>query len=197
MKDSQPAWALSDKDETNNGGAVERLITRSAPKPKRLLEFFAGLGGVTKRIKALYPDLPFEAWDTDSRCVQELSKIPGVTVVQGDSLDNCWAEEGDGVLMDFNLWTLRKAKGQYFSDMRRIFSAKPAWVQVADSSSGKLHLNYKSYGMKTSAWEEYSQLVDEWVRGLGYHLADQERSHHKTVMLLFLPNEKTRLVRPG
>lgn len=199
MKDDQPAWKLSVKDETRNGEAVKTLLSRSAPAPKRIVEFFGGIGGVTRVAREMYPCTPLITWDKDDRCVETLREIEGVEVIQGDSLEEALVKEGDGVLMDFNLWTLLRARSVYKGVMERVFASRPTWVQVADSSLGKLHLNYASYGLESKDPEGYYGEVKKWVRELGFALVDREKAHHKTVMLLFLPIAKKspRSKRPG
>ncbi len=190
MKDSLPAWALKNRDETCNIKAVVALLKRSAPQPKRLLEFFGGIGGVTKAVRKLYPKTPLETWDMDDRCVKLLSQVPEVEVVQGDSVTDCTPRKGDGVLMDFNVWTVLRAKSVYVELMNRVFRADPLWVQLADSSAGKIHMNYESYGMTSNNWNEYADKLREWVEEFGYELRGWEESHHNTTMLLFVKKNK-------
>lgn len=187
MKDSQPAWQLPDKEESSNVDAVIRLLSDRAPRPTKLYEFFGGLGGVTKAVMKLYPGVPIQTWDADERCYETLKAIEGVEAIWSDSLIACRPTPGSGVLMDFNLWTILRAEDQYERVMQRVFSSGAAWVQLADSALGKLHLNFKAYGLEDSSWESYRGAVKEWARSKGWVLAGSEQSHHKTVMLLFRP----------
>ena len=189
MLDSQPAWMLKAKDETNNVEAVRRLIAK-APRPTRLLEYFGGLGGVTRIALETFPGTPIQTWDADKTCVECLRAIEGIEVKQGDSLSKAEPKKGDGILMDFNLWTLLRAKTKYRGVMRQVFGSGAKWVQVADSSSAKLHINFRSYGCLSSDWDEYVGQVKGWAMGMGWALVGQERSHFKTVMFLFRPLTK-------
>jgi hypothetical protein len=188
MYDAQPAWMLSDKDETANVGAVRRLLSRPGLRPERLFEFFGGLGRVTRMAMEVFPGVPIETWDMDDRCCEELRSIGGgVEVRTGDSLSDLVVTERSGVLMDFNVWTVLKARTVYADVMDRVMAARPRWVQVTDSALSKLHLNYASYGAAAGTWDSYREVLREWARAKGWVLVGEERAHHKTVMVLFKP----------
>jgi len=127
VKDSQPAWQLRDKDELNKAAAVRELLLKNPDiRPRKVYEFFGGLGGVTREVRDLYPEAQIHSWDMDPVCAEKLLGL-GLSrhaVTCGDSLNNCYPSEDSLILMDFNLWTLHRAKTKYKS------------IKIRESSEG-------------------------------------------------------------
>ena len=185
--DEKERAKLTEKDENANGVAVTRLLEQVAA-PDRIFEFFGGLGAMTATARFLFPTSKIESWDLDPRCAELIrERVPGIDVICGDSINQLVPTSGSGVLMDWNVWTLQRANGQYARVMERVFAAKPLWIQVADSSMSKFHINKRSYGVETEA--EYWQAIDAWARRYGYRLSAKERAHWKTWMLMFEPEK--------
>lgn len=187
MSDSSPAWQIKPRDEVANAEILRRLFD-GLKAPKRVVEFFGGLGKTTKVIRQMWPQVPIQSWDLDSTCIRFLKKVERCEVIQGDSLSDCVVNPGDGVLMDFNLWTVKRAEGNYADVMKRTFEARPAWVEVADSAMGKMHINFASYGLAKASRIDYIHLVSNWVVQYGYRLGRYEVNHVRTMTFLFVPS---------
>ena len=71
------------RDKAKNLNLVKELFDR-AKKPKRILEYFGGVGDKTKLALNKWPGIPVESWDKCPKCIAELKKIKGVDVVQGE-----------------------------------------------------------------------------------------------------------------
>lgn len=146
-------------------------ILKKARRPKRLLEFFGGVGNTTRVVIERFPGVPVVSWDLDARCVRLLRDLE-VTAVRGDSEALAEIEPGDGVLLDYNRFTMLDFFDRKKDIMGRIFSSRPLWVQLNDCGRSKLHINYDAYGLW--AWdlgrayrEKYSRMVKKLY---GYRL---------------------------
>lgn len=149
-----------------------------------VLETFGGAGilrGVFEEQGLIAPNTRHEAWDFSEDCVQYLrAKFPHSTVRQVDSFREPIQPGWDLISADFNSWTFLKFKTQqtYAEMTARIFSARPAFVQLTDSAVNKMHLNHVHYARvfarpirAESALVDYlGYLSDDFRVRFGYHL---------------------------
>lgn len=187
MQDSMPAWMLRETDENQNILALKRII-QFAPRPNRILEYFGGMGGMTRVLRSHWMTVPVQTWDHDELCVKHLRSFqyPATDVQEGDSLTLACPQKGDGVSMDFNRLTLLRAQKEYLKPLSRVFNAWPTWVHITDSARSKLHLNYKTYGLENPTMEAYLSRFDEWVNARWPYRIHAFAGHHKATLLLFV-----------
>lgn len=184
-----PASHFSLADLQRNVACIHRLL-RDVPAPARWLETFAGFGYFTELLSHLWPAAEKELWDLDPECARILrGKFPGALVVEGDSIARATPKEGDGVILDYSVATLRTV----FDDqalLSRVFAARPAFVTVTDSGVNKLHLNWRGYGLTSSTRTSYFEAYRKrFAEDFGYHVV-RAVGHARAAYLLLLPEAR-------
>lgn len=165
-----------------------REVLLGASTPKTLYEAFGGIGMVTKMILGQWPETDLFAAELDADCVEQWKKEVGgkAEIYHGDTKD-LLSRLAEGAVqhsrplaavLDFNKCTLldlSRANSFQSQMLNGVFGLKPVWVELTDSSIGKLHLNWRSYGLKgysdrKTAWEQYNGKLDTWARSHGYRV---------------------------
>ena len=186
MKDETPVYRISLKDDLRNRISLCYLI-RNISAPKGVLELFGGRGGFTRAIRQRWPEVPIISYDTDKRCADSLRTIQGVTVKQRDSVSEAVPEENWGIVADFNLLTLSRAKTHFAPFFNRMLSGNlPSWMIVTDSAPSKLHINYRSYGLSQPDILLYIYAWEQWLTNAGYgqyFVKAFHRPHFRSILL--------------
>jgi hypothetical protein len=156
-------------DEWANLGALI-LFLDGAPKPKALYDIFGGQGFWAQELSRRWPKVPLYSFDLDEECCALIcARAPTAKVACGDSL-SIVPERGAGVLFDFNLMTLARREGPYGAALLRAFRAGARWVIWGDAACGKLHLNFRTYGLSKPDPEEYRQRWRAYAALQGYRV---------------------------
>lgn len=187
MKDNTPAHHIRIADENANAIACECLMNWALPVPQ-IVELFGGMGRITEAAVRRFPKATIYSYDLDELCCATLrERFKSIQVIQQDSVNNNQhIIRGCGVLADFNLMTLLRAKTDMLDFFLDIKTKKPTWLILTDSAVGKLHLNKSVYGV--SGLNGYLGAWEEFVGALGYRVYRTIQPHSRSIMMLITRN---------
>jgi hypothetical protein len=181
-----PATALDAAQSSSNAESVARLL-RGAQRPERLLEFFGGVGRMSKIVHALWPDVPHVVWEWDAECVAQLARLSYAHIHCGDSIAEAEVHPGDGVLFDHNLCTVLRARRELRPVLERVLAAEPMWLVVTDVARSRFWLNWgRAYGLPQRDWGCYVEAWGELALELSdgrYDCVATERASHTDVFM--------------
>ena len=170
-----------------------REVLTGAYQPNTIYEAFGGIGMTSKLMQDIFPGARVFSAELDEECVHRYLKTVDLdrgSVYYGDTLEmlSFTFEHGaavhmDAASLDYNRCTLldlRNPKSFQHHLIKRVAELGPQWIQYTDSSIGKLHLNFRSYGIATyrdreQAWELYGRLLNAWFFDIGYQIVASAR----------------------
>jgi len=131
-----------------------------------------------------FPNIQVESAELDRECVETYraaNPSPRAAVFHGDTNDLLdLLESFQAASLDYNKCTLRDLQDpSSFQSLllARVVGHAPDWIQITNSAIGKLHLNWRSYGIQSyqsrdQAQGEYEQkLSDLLEQRHGYRLS--------------------------
>lgn len=160
-----------------------RAIIEGAAPPVWMYEAFGGIGMLTGVFMDAFPGVSIRSAELDGACVEAYATQhygTRATVYHGDTLDllGQWLRdtaEGaplwDAASLDFNRCTLLDLQKDKNNFQNKVISlavcSRPKWIHVTDSAVGKLHLNWRSYGLRSyidrgHALAAYLARVSNW-----------------------------------
>lgn len=158
-----------------NVEAFRSLLTLSKVQPSQIVECFGGMGNQTRCLRDLYPLAKHTVFEIDAECCKAIRKVAkgkaGIT--QGDffKLGKRPVCEDSLLVFDSNVFSLAEANWQR---IKLAFGLGYRWVIGTDHARGKLHLNYKSYGLSYASrnhYPSYLELFEEKTREeVGYQI---------------------------
>lgn len=191
MTQTTPYRTRPERERDAEAACFAKVLSR-ATAPSFIYEAFGGIGMVTRILLDRFPEARLSAAELDSECVEIWRRDVLDTrakIVHEDTcqlLQRLVPEPNTAAVFDFNRCTLMDLlkSGSFQSQLLRAATTKlhPKWIEVTDSSVGKLHLNWRSYGLdgydyRETAWGLYSDKVADWFQtSLGYRMT--ARSHH-------------------
>lgn len=171
-----------------------REVLKGAYQPNTIYEAFGGIGMVAAILQELFPGAYVASAELDEECVQRYRlgvDMDRASIHHGDTRellrDRFEVPDGLGMhaaSLDYNRCTLldlRNPKSFQHHLIKRVAELGPKWIQYTDSSIGKLHLNWRSYGLREYAsrdfaWLDYSNKLNDWFQVLiGYTIVAQAR----------------------
>lgn len=171
-----------------------REVLTGAYQPNTIYEAFGGIGMVAAILQQMFPGAFVASAELDEECVRRYRlgvDMDQASIHHGDTRellrDRFEVPDGLGMhaaSLDYNRCTLldlRNPKSFQHHLIRRVADLGPQWIQYTDSSIGKLHLNFRSYGLeryysREDAWKYYSELVDAWlIEEIGYKIVKLAR----------------------
>ncbi len=192
MKQTTPYRTRSEKERALEKECVSKLLPYMTPV-FCIYESFGGIGMLGQLLSEHFPTALIDSYELDADCVNQYRSrgLENVNLHHGDTRAQFLSRdtEFDAASLDFNQFTLldlhRKEGAFQTWLLNKVFQQKPDWVHVTDSCCSKLHLNYKSYGLKTSDWEDYVAKFDEEFRKRwGYRVLFQAKHNSASCFLL-------------
>lgn len=171
-----------------------REVLTGAAAPEVLYEAFGGIGMTAKLMQELFPGTFIASAELDEECVQRYRlgvDMARASILHDDTREllKGFFEHADGLHMDaasldYNRCTLldlRNPKSFQHQLIKRVAELGPKWIQYTDSSIGKLHLNFRSYGLqvyvdRSFAWDRYTGELHKWFKEqIGYQIVASAR----------------------
>lgn len=171
-----PARLIRFRDLVNNRRAMESLLPSIDPPPDWVLDIRYGVGDWAKAVRRKFPAAHIVGFELDEETAEGAWKDANV-----DLFVEAWVPQTsravDLLLADFNMTTV------LHRDLldEAVKAISPGWLIFTDVAAGKLHLNYRSYGLESSDLSSY------W-RGFvvkGYRLVRYERTHRAASTALY------------
>lgn len=160
---------------TDNNAAFGRALGFIPGRPRRVVEAFGGIGSQSRVIRERWPRVQHVAYERDARCFEMLAEVPGVAAVHSDYPV---PELGAGVLLvaDCNNFTLAPAR---WADFRAVVETGAEWLVLTDIARGKLHLNFRAYGLDAPDYPSYVAEIGRRTRRsvLGWVAAPKSLSY--------------------
>lgn len=171
-----------------------REVLTGAAAPEVLYEAFGGIGMTAKLMQELFPGAFIASAELDEECVQRYRlgvDMDRASILHDDTrellkgfFENAAGFHMEAASLDYNRCTLldlRNPKSFQHHLIKRVAELGPKWIQYTDSSIGKLHLNWSSYGLlgyvtRDMAWRRYNDQLDRWFKdNIGYGIEAQAR----------------------
>lgn len=171
-----------------------REVLKGAYQPNTIYEAFGGIGMTAKLMQELFPGAYVASAELDEECVQRYRlgvDMDRASIHHGDTRellqDRFEVPDGLGMhaaSLDYNRCTLldlRNPKSFQHHLIKRVAELGPKWIQYTDSSIGKLHLNWSSYGLaswtdRNQGWAVYTAKLSKWLKfEIGYEVVLMSR----------------------
>lgn len=174
MNGKTPAREIAERDLAKNCEAFETCLSKMLEdgfSPKIAVDIRYGLGGWAMQLAGAVAGVRIVGFEAD-RATFDAAARPAFLELRhepytGQLVDSCGL-----LLADFNTLTLLKANEL----IEALAALAPEYVIFTDVACGKLHLNYRSYGLKLPDLGDYYR---EFERRLaGYDLVTWDRKHH-------------------
>lgn len=177
MNSLTPANTIKTKDLEANTEALNSLLTFLPQQIQTVLDIRYGLGGWFKAVRAKFPLAKIEGYELDLETFQQASKDKKVKLHNKAYPKKSRKQVVDLLLADFNTCTMLKRKELD----EALESIDCRYLVFTDVCSSKLHLNYKSYGLKSPSLDSY------WKRFKvsGYELIAWEKKHYAASTALY------------
>jgi hypothetical protein len=178
MNPSTPAAQINERDLSKNTAALRALLVH-VEAPDLVVDVRYGLGGWAQALRERFPDAFLYGFEADRETFSR-TWIGDHTTVYNLRSDQPGLDPGepcDILLADFNTVTQLK-RAELDAELERW---KPRAIIFTDVACGKLHLNYRAYGLSEPDLATYWQL---WPIE-GYRLQAIEKHHHAASTGLF------------
>ena len=176
MDSFTPATAIKPKDLQKNTEALKELLGYLDKPPRTVLDIRYGLGGWAKLVRKTYSKAKYLGYEADRETYRTAWKDKGVKLVNS-VFPLCETKEVDLLLADFNTLTILK-RGELDNVLA---SVRCDAVIFTDVCCSKIHLNYRSYGLRQANLSSY------WQKFLieGFYLVGFSKEHHVASTALF------------
>lgn len=179
MKPSTPAAQIPERDLGKNVAALRQLLETIPANVRLIVDARYGLGGWARVARDFLPDADYVGYEADSETWRAAWKDPLATVYHSTTAAyerNLWAP-CDLLLADFNTVTQLK-RAELDEEIKRW---DPEWLIFTDVACGKLHLNFRSYGLEVPDLGAYWRNWDV----PGYSFEAYAKHHHAASTGLF------------
>lgn len=151
MNPSTPAAQIAERDLSKNTAAVRELLALVEP-PQTIVDCRYGLGGWARVVHELFEDADLLGFEADPETFERAYKhdLAEVRNRVTSAYDQLW-RPCDLLLADFNTVTQLKRR-ELDEELDRW---QPTAIIFTDVACGKLHLNYRSYGLDQPDLDAY------------------------------------------
>ncbi|UQS95110.1 hypothetical protein Pam3_39 [Pseudanabaena phage Pam3] len=193
MTQTTPYSARPERERAEEARCFREVLTGASVR-EMIYEAFGGIGMTAALMQELFPGAYVVSAELDAECVRQYRlgvDTSRASIHHGDTLgilsrvferpdQFCM----DAASLDYNRCTLldlQNPKSFQANLIRRVADLGPTWIQYTDSSIGKLHLNWRSYGLacyddRPSAWVAYNLNLNRWFKtNIGYKIVAQAR----------------------
>jgi hypothetical protein len=186
VKIHTPVVQIDEKDQKANTAALEELLNHLPDSLKYVVDVRYGLGQWAQVISVRFPKADILGFELDRETALR-AQVPSRCrlVFEGDLSHICGLCNGTGekskvdlLLADFNMMTLTDP----YEVKAEIFRWNPRWFVFTDVACGKLHLNWKTYGLGQPDLNLY---WESWQNTIPYQLVAWSRKHHFSSSALF------------
>lgn len=175
MNGKTPAREIKPGDLAKNVEAFQTCLVSMLAlnfQPRLAVDIRYGLGGWATKLVAAVPEVRVVGFEADRATYEAAARLPQVEIhneeYRGQKVEGCGL-----LLADFNTLTLLKAR-----ELDEALAAlQPEFIILTDVACGKLHLNYRSYGLKRPDLDDYYQEFGK-RRLAGFTLVAWARKHH-------------------
>lgn len=129
-----------DSASKKNASCFLELVT--GLQADSVVEYFGGVGIFSTIIQQVLAPSRHLVFELDGDCVTQLRTIPGLVVSQGDAHETMGSVNGELVICDFPLCTLRTITEW---PLDRIAARHPRYIVVSDTSLRRLGLHRELY----------------------------------------------------
>lgn len=153
--------------------------------PERIYETFGGIGMVTAFLRHRFQFSEIVSTELDFECVQQAKlAAAGADIHHADCfkfLDNP-DFEFEAAVLDFNQCTIRDLTWPKLNFQQQVMYSvvrrKPQWIELTDSACGKLHLNFKTYGLENRYFGGYERKLSQALtERFGYRIVKSSKHH--------------------
>lgn len=204
MTDLTPYHERPPSEIAREVACMDFVLTQARPVPL-VFEAFGGTGETAQVLRSRVKPDGIRAFDLDAMCVATYNARHGgraFRATKGDALAGFrslsrWRHEREhwGASLDYNKFTLlsltHPSGPQSWKRelLREVLAQNPTWIELTDSAIRYLHLNFKSYGLRSPTLSSYLARVAEAVNQITassytYHIA--AAAHHSAASYLLL-----------
>lgn len=193
MKQNTPYTSRPPLEQAREKACVEKILEQVSPVAS-IYEAFGGIGMLGQVLSERFPNALIDSYELDAECVYRYRdrNLLNVTINHADTLTQ--SGKFEAASLDFNrfpLLDLNRKEGEFQQRvLSKVFNQNPDWVHVTDSSCSKLHLNWKSYGLKEPDWDGYVEKLDQaFQERWGYRIVTWDK-HSRAAYFIFVPKGK-------